>query len=239
MNSKKRKEKISISFFCPAFNDEKNLPIIIPKVFKLLKKEASRFEIVIIDDASPDNSGKIADELAKKYKPFIKVIHHKKNRDYGGALRSGFEKANKYDYVFYTDGDNQYDVTELENMIKFVPMYDAVIGYRRKRSISKTRLIQSNVYNFLIHSLYGVEAKDVGCALRLIKKSYIKKIPFYSTSAFVQVEVLLGLKMQNAKIKEIPAYHHIRKYGQASGGKPKVILHTLSDMIFYKTRKKQ
>lgn len=230
-NSKRRIKKPSISFFCPAYNDEKNLPILIPKVYTLLKAHTSAFEIVIIDDASPDDTGEVAEKLAKKYKPYIRVVHHKKNRDYGGALRSGFIHANRYEYIFYTDGDNQYDVNALVTMLSYVPTYDAVISYRTNRSITLTRRIQSTFYNMLIHMLFALQAKDVGFALRLIKKPYIAHTAFASTSAFVQVEVLLGLQKQHAKIKEIPVKHYARKYGNASGGKPKVILHTFFDVF--------
>lgn len=224
-------KKPTISFFCPAYNDEQNLPILIPKVVRILKSVASEFEVVIIDDASPDNTGKVAEGLAKKYHPFIKVIHHAKNRGYGGALRSGFENANRYDYVFYTDGDNQYDVDELKKMCEYIPVYDAVLGYREKRSLIFTRDLQSRLYNYLIQLLFHIDIKDVGCAMRIIKKELVTQMSFSSTSVFVQVEVILGLKKQQAKIKQLPVTHYSRMYGKASGGKPRVILHAIFDII--------
>lgn len=225
------KKKPTISFFCPAYNDEKNLPILIPKVIALLKSVSSEFEVVIIDDASPDNTGKVAEELSKKYGSFIKVVHHAKNKDYGGAVRSGFNYANKYDYVFYTDGDNQYDVNELKKMLNYVPAFDAVLGYRKKRSLTLLRTIQSEVYNRIVRFLFHLDIKDINCAIRLIKREFVFGIPFYSTSAFVQAEVILELTKQHAKIKQLPIVHYPRLYGKASGGKPKVILHTILDII--------
>ena len=228
---KLKTKKPSISFFCPAYNDEKNLRLLIPKTINLLKSVAWVFEVVIIDDASRDKTGNVADDLAKRYAPYVRVVHHKKNRDYGGAIRSGFTTANKYEYIFYTDGDNQYDVNELKKMLEYVPTYDAVIGVRKKPAITLMRIIQSKLYNWMVQSLFHIDSEDVGCALRLIKQKYIAQIHFYSASSFVQVEVLLGLKDLGAKIKQIPVNHSPRKYGKASGGNPNVILHTVTDLV--------
>lgn len=223
--------KPTISFFCPAYNDELNLPILIPKVFSLLKKVSSQFEIIIIDDASPDNSGVVADSLVKKYAPFVKAIHHKKNEGYGGAIQSGFKNACHFEYVFYTDGDNQYDVNELINMLSYIPEYDAVLGFRTNRSITLSRKIQSSVYNAVVRTLFHVDNPDVSCALRLIKRTFITKMRLHSSSAFIQSEIILKLNQQNAKIKKIPVKHYSRLHGKASGGKPKVIFDTIFDIL--------
>lgn len=226
-------KKPSISFFCPAYNDEGNLPILIPKTFKLLKEVCSSFEIVIIDDASPDKTSKVADKLAKQYAPNVKVIHHSTNKGYGGALLSGFENAIKYPYIFYTDGDNQYNVTVLKDMLKFINKYDAVVGYRTLRELTWQRKMQSSIYNGFIRFLFHIKARDVNCAIRLFKKDALKKIKFSSTSAFLPAEMLIGLYHERGSIKEIPVKHYPRSFGKASGGKLNVILPTFFDMIKY------
>ena len=109
---KTKVKKPTISFFCPAYYDEKNLPLLIPKAVEVLKKNAEKFEIIIIEDGSPDGTGRVADELAQQL-PNIRVIHHSTNLGYGATIRDGFRYA-KYDFVMYTDGDVQYDITEFE-----------------------------------------------------------------------------------------------------------------------------
>ncbi len=136
-------KKTSISFFCPAYNDEYNLPILIPKVIRLIQEICSSFEVVIVNDGSRDNTGKVADGLAKQYAPNIKVVHHVKNKGYGAALQSGFKHAKKYPYVFFTHGDNQYNVLVLKKMLYYVPSYDAVVGYRTIKTLSIQRKLQS------------------------------------------------------------------------------------------------
>lgn len=226
-------KKPSISFFCPAYNDEENLSILIPKTVELLKKICSSFEVVIIEDASPDKTSQVADKLAKKYASSIKVIHHSRNKGYGGALRSGFQHAKKYPYVFYTDGDNQYDVTVLKDMLKYIPQYDAVVGYRQMRELTWQRKLQSSCYNGLIRLLFNLKNKDVNCAIRLLKREYIDRLNLSSTSAFFPAETLIELKKHKAKIKSIEVIHYPRAHGKASGGKLSVIIPTFLDMLKY------
>jgi len=230
--------KPSISFFCPAYNDEKNLAILIPKVFKILKKLCSGFEIVIVEDGSPDNTGKVADELATAYKPFIKVIHHRKNLGYGAALRSGFSNAKKFDYVFYTDGDMQYDVEELSKMIPYLKDCEVVIGFRLKRTLTFIRQVQSIVFNWIIRLLFDLHIKDVNCAFKIVSRDALNKINLTSNGAFIDTELLVKLKKQGYEFKEIEVVHLPRKFGKASGGSIKVIFGTLFEMFkFYLNNK--
>jgi glycosyltransferase involved in cell wall biosynthesis len=223
-----------VSFFCPAYNDEKNLPILIPKVFKVLNELCSAFEIVIIEDGSPDNTGKVADQLAQKYHS-IKVYHHKINRGYGGALKSGFLHANRYPYIFYTDGDNQYDVKILKNMLPYLETYDAVVGKRINRVLKFRRKVQTSFYNWLIRILFHLDNRDVNCAIRLFKRSEINKINIakISASAFFPAQLLLELHKHGAKIKDIDVRHYPRMFGKESGGRIDVVLSTISDMLKY------
>lgn len=228
-------KKPSISFFCPAYFDEGNLPILIPEVYKLLKNLAAKFEIIIVEDGSPDNTGKIADKLAFRFKPFIKVVHHPKNLGYGAALKSGFTHAKKFDYVFYTDGDNQYNVNELSKMLPYIGNYDAVIGFRAKRALTLSRQIQTKVYNLLVRLLFGLRVKDINCSMKVIKRKMLRGIKLESDSSFIEAELLIKLKQRHFKIKEIEVSHFPRRFGKASGGSIRVILGTLLDIgRFYK-----
>lgn len=233
-------KKPSISFFCPAYYDEKNLPILIPKVVKVLKNLSSNFEIVIVEDGSPDTTREVADRFAKIYKPFIKVIHHPKNLGYGAALRSGYNNATKYDYVFYTDGDNQYDVDELNKFISYLKNYDAIIGFRKTRALTFSRQIQTIVYNKLIKFIFGLNIKDINCSMKIVSRKALGKIDLTSNGTFIDAELLIKLKNNNFKIKEIEVTHLPRIFGKASGGSKKVIFQTLSEIIkfYFKFRSK-
>lgn len=223
----------TISFFCPAYNDEDNLPILIPKAIKVFKKIASKFEIVIIEDGSPDRTALIADSLAKKYKFYVRVIHHKKNQGYGAALKKGFKVANKYEYVCYTDGDLQFDVSEYARLVPYLKKYKAVVGYRRKRSLSKQRLLQTRIYNFMVRVLFQTKVRDVNCSMKIIKRSVMDGIHLTSVSPFLDAELLISLQRGGIEIEQVPVSHYDRLYGKASGGKPSIIFDTIKEMFTF------
>lgn len=227
-------KKPKVSFFCPAYNDEKNLPILIPKIFRVLSELCSAFEIVIIEDGSPDKTARVGDELAKQFKN-VKVVHHKINKGYGGALKSGFLHAKKYPYIFYTDGDNQYDVKVLKKMLPYLETYDAVVGKRINRALKFRRKVQTSFYNWLIRFLFHLDNRDVNCAVRLFKRSEIKKINMkqISASAFFPAQLLLELHRNGAKIKDFDVRHFPRMFGKESGGRIDVVLSTIKDLITY------
>lgn len=225
--------KPTISFFCPAYKEEINLPIVVERAFQTLKRLASKFEIVIVEDGSPDRTGEIADSLVKKFSPHVRVIHHKKNLGYGPALRTGFKKADKYDYVFYTDSDAQFDVSELEGFIPYLVAYDVVIGYRKNRALPFKRLVQTIIYNFLVRLLFGLKVKDINCSMKLVKRSILDKIELTSESAFIDAELLVKLHNLGLEFKEVGVTHYPRVAGKAYGGKLSVIWQTFSEMISY------
>lgn len=231
-------KKPSVSFFCPAYFDEDNLPLLIPKTYNVLKKYASQFEIVIIEDCSPDKTAIVAEELAEKYKPFIRVIHNARNMGYGGTLSIGYKSANKYDYVFCTDGDNQYDTKELTRMLPFLKDYEVVIGYRTKRALKLSRQIQTRVFNWLVNMIFGIKVKDINCAMKIISRKALNSISLTSQEGFIDAELLIKLKRKGYSIKEVEVTHYPRKFGKASGGNKKLIFKTIQEMIsFYRETK--
>lgn len=221
-----------VSFFCPAYYDQNNLPKLIPIVFGFLKKISKKFEIIIIEDGSPDRTGEIAEELASRY-PNIRVIHHPKNMGYGATLKDGFLNA-RYEYVMYTDGDNQYDVREFEPYLYLLQDVDILSGYAVKKAVTLRRKLQSVVYNFLIRLLFGVNLKDINCSMKIYKKNVFDSMKIESTSAFIDTEMLIKAKRSNFKIVQFPVTHYRREKGLASGSKPNVIGGTIKDMIKFR-----
>lgn len=221
----------SISFFCPAYHDALNLPDLIPNVFEFLKKNSEEFEIVIIEDGSPDNTGEVADKLAKEF-PYVRVVHHKKNEGYTATLKEGFENA-KYDYVMYTDGDNQYNIWDFEPHLYLLETSDVIAGYAVKKAVSPFRRFQSWVHNFLIRVLFLVDFKDINCSMKIFKKKVLKSIEIKSSlyGGFIDAELILKAKKMGFVVSQFPVVHYERKSGIASGSKPRMILNTVKDMI--------
>lgn len=211
----KSKFKKNISFFFPAFNDEATVKKMVIDAINVLESVADRYEIIIVDDGSLDDTPKIADEMAKKYRR-VKVIHHLYNIGYGAALKTGFATC-KYDLIFYTDGDHQFDLAELTNLLPFIAEYDIVSGYRASRADSISRLIASKLYNFVIWSVFGIGVRDVDCAFKLFKKQVVGASGHYiNNGAFICAEFFFVAMRQKYKIKQVPVHHYPRQYGKSS-----------------------
>lgn len=222
-------ELSSVSFFCPAYHDAENLPDLIPAVHAFLAKHARVFEIVIIEDGSPDDTGKVADDLARRFAN-VRVVHHAKNQGYTATLREGFQGA-RYDYVMYTDGDNQYDITDFEPYLHLLAENDLISGYARVKAASRRRALQSLVFNALIALLFFRWYRDVNCSMKIIRRDALARIPLRSNprGAFIDAELVLRAQRAGLRIAQFPVTHYARKSGIASGSKPGLIWETLKD----------
>lgn len=221
--------KPSISAFFPVYNDAGTIELMVRKLKEVLPKFTDDYEIIIIDDASPDNSGEIADKLAES-DPRIKVIHHESNRGYGGALKSGFKNSTK-DLIFYTDGDAQYDVYELEKLMPHIKEFSVVNGYKTNRADGLHRKIIGTIYNQGMKLAFNLKVKDVDCDFRLIKKEVFDKISLESDTGMICVEMMKKIGDANFPIKDIPVTHYDRIYGKSQFLKAGRVLKTFKGLI--------
>jgi len=224
-------EKLTeLSLFFPAYNEEANLKETVEKAIPVLSKVANKFELIIVDDGSKDRTGEIADKLAKKYS-FIRVIHHRSNKGYGEALKSGFYSA-KYEWIVFTDSDGQLDFSEVAKLIEVKNDVDIVVGYRLDRQDSLVRKLFGTGWTMLANLLLGTKVRDVDCAFKLINKKVIETIPrLESTRGGMISPELLGRAIKTGfKIKEVGVHHFSRTKGKQSGAELKVILKSFIDL---------
>ena len=223
----------SLSVFFPAYNDEGNIGKVVEVTVEMLEGIGREYEVIVVHDGSPDRTGEVADELARRH-PKVRVIHHEKNLGYGAALKTGFTNASN-DYVFYTDGDNQFDVREAR---KFVALIDAglselVVGFRNRKQYTLYRKIVSFTYNLVLQVLFDLPYRDVDCAFKLVPKSLIDRIDISSVDAFIDAELLIKARQLGYSVTEIGVTHRPRETG-VSGVKTRVILDTIREMVrFY------
>lgn len=210
-NVKHKKE--SITFFFPAYFDEKTIPSLVKETNTILEKSKRDYEIIIIDDNSTDNTSKIADKLAVKMKK-VRVIHNKENKGYGGTLTIGFSNAKK-NLIGFTDGDGQFEVKNLTKFLKTIEKTDIVIGYRKNRTEGLTRKIFHKSYKIYLFLALGMKLKDPDCGFKLLKRKDFKKIKPNSKSGFFSAEMLYNAQKKGLKIKEIPLKHLPRKFGKS------------------------
>lgn len=204
----------SISVFFPAYNDEASIAGMVTLTLALLPQLTADYEVLVVNDGSRDGTAAVLDALARQHAQ-VRVIHHPVNRGYGGALRTGFLNATK-EWVFYTDGDGQYDVRELSQLVALVCAdVDVVNGHKRQRADSKRRIVLGAVYKFLARWLFQLPIRDVDCDFRLLRRSVMKNIELASTSGVVCTELVYKLQRAGARFVETPVQHYPRLHGQS------------------------
>ena len=222
--------KPSISVFFPCFNDEKTIGPLIRRAKKILDKTAEKFEIIVIDDGSTDNSRGELSKLSKEIKN-LRLIFHRQNKGYGGALKSGF-KAAKYDLVFYTDGDGQYDIGELELLLPLMTNDIGVVnGIKMFRNDPWYRIVIGNIYNFFVRNAFGIDINDTDCDFRLIRNSSLKKISLNCNSGAICVELVKKLQDSGAEFRQVSVHHYSREYGSSQFFSWRRILNTGIELI--------
>ncbi len=218
----------TLSIFFPCLNDGKILPYLLAKTYWVAPKVARDFEVIIIENGSTDETPQVLTMLEHLY-PRLRVIRFKKSLGYGGALNQGFTHATK-DWVFYTDGDGQYDPLELVKLVeKCNERIDVVNGYKMKRGDRWYREIIGNTYNFLLQVVYHPPIRDVDCDFRLIRRSMVQKTSLESQSGTICLELVLKHKKAHARFAEVGVSHYPRAFGWSEFFRLPHIIQTLKD----------
>lgn len=225
----KEKGLESVSFFFPAYYDEKSIPLLVREAHRALAKTKREFEIIVVDDCSPDNTGWVADELSRELSN-VRAIHNKRNLGYGGALTVGFSNAKK-DLVGFTDGDAQFDVRDLERFLREIEEADIVIGYRINRAEGFQRKLFHDGYKLALRIILGLNLKDPDCGFKMMRTKFFDKIRPNSRSGFFSAEMLCKAKKNKLRIKQIPVKHYNRPFGSSKCFKTKEILIIFKDML--------
>jgi len=204
----------SITVFFPAFNDERSIAVVVGKAFDLLPLLTDDYEVVVVNDGSRDGTAAVLDDLQRRHAR-LKVVHHESNRGYGGALQTGFANASK-DLIFYTDGDGQYDVNEMVDLIPLmVDGVDVVNGLKIKRSDNFRRIVLGEIYKFLAKRMFALPIRDVDCDFRLMRRKAIQEIELISHGGVVCTEMIYKLTRAGRKFAEIPVHHYPRLHGRS------------------------
>lgn len=223
----------SLSVFFPCYNEKDSVRSLTEKALSVVAGICADHEIILVDDGSSDGTSELADQLAQQY-PAVRVVHHPQNKGYGAALQSGFRAATK-DYVFYTDGDGQFDIAELPKLLPLMKAYDIVSAYRIRRQDHLARKINAFFWTKLVCFLFHLKLKDIDCAFKLYKRDIFDHIEMHSTGALIDTEILARAQRKGYTIKQIGVHHYPRVAGQSSGANLKVILRAFKEL--FKLRK--
>ncbi len=230
----------SISAFFPVYNDWGTIPSMALLVNSVLEKVAAEYEIILVDDGSNQITKQVLVELATKLKN-LRIITHKKNKGYGGALKSGFYNA-KYDLVFYTDGDAQYNPLELTLLLeKLDDDVDIVNGYKISRSDPVYRKILGKLYHHVTKMMFGFRIRDVDCDFRLIRRKVFDDLKLEYNSGVICVEMIARMTRRGYRFIEVPVHHYYRVSGKSEFFNFKRLFRVIKNLIklWYKIRIKK
>lgn len=204
----------SVSAFFPCFNDALTIGALVESVDRTLAELGIDHEVIVVDDGSSDDSAATLDRLRASV-PALRVVRHDHNRGYGAALRSGFAAATR-EWVFYTDGDGQYDPTEVRSLLaRAGPDVDVVQGWKIERHDPMARRIVGRVYHHAVKRLFGLGVRDTDCDFRLIRRSLLERAHLRHSSGVICVEMLRKFRDAGARIAEVPVHHYPRPHGRS------------------------
>jgi glycosyltransferase involved in cell wall biosynthesis len=171
-------------------------------------------DITVIDDGSSGHTLDLLDEIRVRF-PEVRIVRHEKNRGYGGALRSGFASASR-DWIFYTDGDAQYDVRELETLLSHAgPDVDLVQGYKITRHDPLHRIVIGRIYHWMVKLAFGLRLRDVDCDFRLMRRAIFDKVSLKHNSGVICAEMMVKIQRAGFRIVEAPVHHFQRAHGKS------------------------
>lgn len=204
----------SVSIFYPCYNDWGTMGSMILLTRQTAEKLGIEYDLTIVDDGSGEQTQALLDEIELRY-PEIRVIRHGKNRGYGGALRSGFAAGSK-EWIFYTDGDAQYDVRELSLLLDAAePDVDVVQGFKIHRHDPLHRIVIGRIYHWVVKCAFLLRLRDVDCDFRLLRRRIFDEIELSSDSGVICAEMMTKIQRAGFRIVEVPVHHFQRAHGKS------------------------
>jgi glycosyltransferase involved in cell wall biosynthesis len=219
----------SLSVILPAFNEEANIRAVVEDAYRTMPKLAPIFEIIVVNDGSKDRTGEICDRLTEEFSD-VRVVHHVRNRGYGAALKSGIERA-RYDLIFFTDADGQFDLKEAAALLEQTDTYDIVAGYRARRQDPPHRLLFAWGWNILVRIMLGVRIRDIDCAFKVFRRDVFDRIQIQCVGAMVNTEIFAQAARFGMTVKEVQVNHFPRRHGKSTGGNIAVIRKAFRELI--------
>jgi len=204
-----------LSVFFPAYNDAGTIASLVITSVKVAATLSDDYEVIVVNDGSKDDTAQILDELARIYPEHVRIVHHQKNRGYGGALRTGFATATK-DLVFYTDGDGQYDPTEMTLLWSaMTDDVDWVNGWKISRADPMHRIVIGRLYHHYVKMLFNLKVRDVDCDFRLMRRRIFDVVRLEKNSGVICLEMMKKFKDAGFRVAEHPVHHYHRVHGQS------------------------
>jgi len=226
-----RPERLSsLSIVLPAYNEAEIIKNVVLEAIKVAKKLADEYEVIIVNDGSKDNTVSEVEQLVEQDPQHIRLINNRKNIGYGPTIRKGLKEAKK-DWVFFTDSDGQFDLTEIAKLVPYSDDYDFIVGRRKKRKDPLNRKINAGIFNIAVRIFFGIRVKDVDCAFKLMRREKLSSLKLVSNSAMINTEILHKAQKKYYQIKEVSITHLPRKQGYSTGANKDVVFRAVREFF--------
>ena len=222
-------QPLSLTIFFPCYNEEANVERVTSKALEVGRRIADELEVIIVNDGSKDRTGEIADRLAGEHRE-VRAVHNHPNLGYGGALQRGFREATK-DWVFYTDGDGQFDLGEIRKLLPLLESHDVVSCYRVDRKDSLVRKLNAWAWTTLVNWLFGLRLRDIDCAFKIFPRELFERIEMKSMGALIDTEILAKARNLGYSIVQTGVHHYPRTAGEQSGANIRVIARAFRELF--------
>lgn len=219
----------SMTVFFPVYNDERTVERVVEKAIAVCDSLVDDYEIIVVNDGSPDSSGEIADRLADQHEN-VSVVHHPQNLGYGSAVRSGLAASTKT-WICFTDGDDEYDLHDVAKLWRLRDFYDLIITFRYVRRYSNARILISRVYNRILRMLFRTTYRDISTGLRLVRRDVVQEIDLMATSPFIGAEIAIKTMLRGFRVGEVGIQTFPREFGSGQSTSVTNIRKTIIDMF--------
>ncbi len=221
---------MSVSVVVPIHNEADNIPLLYEALTSVMQRMRVRYEIILVNDGSNDDSSMRLGELAEK-DSLVKVIDFRKNYGQTAAMQAGIQAASM-DAIVLLDGDLQNDPNDIPNLLaKLDEGFDLAHGWRKDRQDTfLARKLPSKMANLLISKVTGFPAHDIGCTLKAIKTDIAQELDLHGEMhRFIPILA----HWRGARCVEVETTHHPRLYGQSKYGISRT-LRVLLDLVTVK-----
>ncbi|MCO6047527.1 glycosyltransferase [Aeoliella sp. ICT_H6.2] len=229
---------VPFSICMPCYNEAQVLGEVLTGALAVLPEFLDEFEIVIVDDGSQDQTSSVVQSFAEK-DDRIRLVRHEVNRGYGASVATGLRAA-RGDLVFFTDGDGQFNLLDLPQLLVEAQSHDVVVGYRYDRADHAMRRFNAFGWKMIIRTLMGLKIRDLDCAFKVFPRRVIDKLRLDSEGACISAEIMCQCARGGVTMTEVPVNHYPRSLGKATGANLKVITKAFRELpVVWKYRKLQ
>jgi glycosyltransferase involved in cell wall biosynthesis len=224
----------SLTVVFPCRNEAENLPALLERVQTLISPLVGDLEVIVVDDASTDGTPELLRTMGAA-DPRIRTVRHERCGGYGAALRTGFAAATK-EFVFFTDGDGQFDLADFPLLVEALGRGEIAVGRRLDRRDNWQRRMNGAAWNWLVRRLFALPVRDVDCAFKLMPAAVVKSLPLRASGAVISTELLALATRSGCRIAEVGVRHLPRRAGRATGGDVRVILRAFRELLELRRR---